>query len=117
MTDDLLQGGNAGKWSYRYGDPRDRFALTLGLRDPYVDMRDPWWLPPRDRCAWSLEIVRERTREIERTRQLFVTIDAAIARGEARREAQALYQAQRRQALTAIIGAARHGPGGRSGRG
>ena len=80
MTDDLLQGGNAGKWSYRYGDPRDRFALTLGLRDPYVDMRDPWWLPPRDRCAWSLEIVRERTREIERTRQLFVTIDAAIAR-------------------------------------
>ena len=57
-----------------------------------------------NRCAWSLEIVRERTREIERTRQLFVTIDAAIARGGARREAQALYQAQRRQALAAIIG-------------
>ena len=32
------------------------------------------------------------------------TIDAAIARGESLREARALYRAQRRQALTAIIG-------------
>ncbi len=56
MTDDLLQGGNAGKWSYRYGDHRDRFALTSGLRGPYVDMRDPWWFPQADRCWISPEI-------------------------------------------------------------
>ena len=100
MTDDLLQGGNAGKWSYRYGDPRDRFALTLGLRDPYVDMRDPWWLPPRDRCAWSPEIVRERAREAERCLQVLATIDAAKVWLAAR----ILCRAQRRQALAAIAG-------------
>jgi len=41
---------------------------------------------------------------MERDRQLFVTIDAAIARGESLRLARGLYRAQRRQALTAIIG-------------
>jgi uncharacterized integral membrane protein len=35
---------------------------------------------------------------------VLATIDAAIARGESLREARALYRAQRRQALTAIIG-------------
>ena len=103
MTKDILEGGNAGKWPYRYGDPRDRFSLTLGS-DPYAHLRDPWYLPPRDRCEWSPEIARKRTREMDRCRQLFVTIDAAIARGESLREARALYRAQRRQALTAIIG-------------
>jgi len=99
MTKDILEGGNAGKWPYRYGDPRDRFSLTLGS-DPYAHLRDPWYLPPRDRCAWSLEIARKRTREMDRCRQVLATIDAA----EARLEARALYRAQRRQALTAIIG-------------
>jgi hypothetical protein len=101
---DLLAGGHAGESPYRY-DPAARLSLTAGYsRDPLHDSRYPWWVPPCNRCAWSLEIVRERTREIERTRQLFVTIDAAIAWGEALRGAQALYRAQRRQALTAIIG-------------
>jgi hypothetical protein len=101
---DPLAGGHAGESPYQY-DPAARLSLTAGYsRDPLHDSRYPWWVPPCNRCAWSLEIVRERTREIERTRQLFVTIDAAIARGEALRGAQALYRAQRRQALTAIIG-------------
>ena len=101
---DPLAGEHAGESPYRY-DPAARLSLTAGYsRDPLHDSRYPWWVPPCNRCAWSLEIVRERTREIERTRQLFVTIDAAIARGEALRGAQALYRAQRRQALTAIIG-------------
>jgi hypothetical protein len=101
---DLLDGGHAGESPYRY-DPAARLSLTAGYsRDPLHDSRYPWWVPPCNRCAWSLEIVRERTREIERTRQLFVTIEAAIARGEALRGAQALYRAQRRQTLTAIIG-------------
>ncbi len=101
---DPLAGGHAGESPYRY-DPAARLSLTAGYsRDPLHDSRYPWWVPPCNRCAWSLEIVRERTREIERTRQLFVTIDAAIARGESLREARALYRAQRRQALTAIIG-------------
>ena len=100
---DLLAGGHAGESPYRY-DPAARLSLTAGYsRDPLHDSRYPWWVPPCNRCAWSLEIVRERTREIERTRQLFVTIDAAIARGESLREARALYRAQRRQALTAIL--------------
>ena len=97
---DPLAGGHAGESPYRY-DPAARLSLTAGYaRDPLYDSRYSWWLPPRDRCAWSPEIARKRTREIERTRQLFVTIDAA----EARLATQALYEAQRRQALTAIIG-------------
>lgn len=61
----ITSGSNAGKWPYRYGDPRDRFSLIPG-QDPYQDMRDPWWLPPATRCKWSLEIIRER--EERRTR-------------------------------------------------
>ena len=99
---DLLDGGHAGESPYRH-DPRDQLQLSYAFQPPDPD-RIARAYPPRDRCAWSLEIVRERTREIERTRQLFVTIDAAIARGESLREARALYRAQRRQALTAIIG-------------
>ncbi len=99
---DLLDGGHAGESPYRR-DPGDQLRLSYAFQPPDPD-RIARAYPPRDRCAWSLEIVRERTREIERTRQLFVTIDAAIARGESLREARALYRAQRRQALTAIIG-------------
>jgi len=40
---------------------------------------------------------------MERDRQVQQMIDAAIARGEALREARALYRAQRRQALAAIL--------------
>ena len=97
-----LAGGHAGEWPHRH-DPRDQLQLSYAFQPPDPD-RIARAYPPRDWCAWSLEIVRERTREIERTRQLFVTIDAAIARGESLREARALYRAQRRQALTAIIG-------------
>ena len=101
---DPLRGGHAGESPYRY-DPAARLSLTAGYaRDPLYDSRYPWWLPPHDRCAWSLEIVRERTREMDRCQQVLATIDAAIARGDALRGAQALYRAQRRQALTAIIG-------------
>ena len=101
---DPLAGGHAGESPYRH-DPAARLSLTAGYsRDPLHDSRYPWWVPPCNRCAWSLEIARKRTREMDRCRQVLATIDAAIARGEALRGARALYQAQRRQALTAIIG-------------
>lgn len=97
---DLLAGGHAGESPYRY-DPAARLSLTAGYaRDPLYDSRYPWWLPPRDRCAWSPEIARKRTREMERDRQVQQMIDAA----ETLRLARGLYRAQRRQALTAIIG-------------
>jgi len=99
LTRDPLQGGHAGEWPYRYGDPGDRFGLTLGP-DPYRHTRDPWWLPPRDRCEWSLEIARDRERTRRRTDALFARTDAA----DRRREAEGRYQTQRRQALTAIAG-------------
>ena len=64
-----LAGGHAGESPYRY-DPAARLSLTMGYsRDPLHDSRYPWWLPPRDRCAWSPEIARKRTRELERDRQ------------------------------------------------
>ena len=67
---DLLAGGHAGESPYRY-DPAARLSLTMGYsRDPLHDSRYPWWLPPRDRCAWSPEIARKRTREMERDRQV-----------------------------------------------
>ena len=95
MTDPLA-GDHAGESPYRY-DSAARLSLTRRYsRDPLHDSRDPWWLPPRDRCAWSPEIARKRTREMERDRQIFATVDAA--------EARALYRAQRRQTLTAILG-------------
>jgi hypothetical protein len=74
-----LAGGHAGESPYRY-DPAARLSLTMGYsRDPLHDSRYPWWLPPRDRCAWSPEIARKRTREMERDRQVQQMIDAAIA--------------------------------------
>ena len=97
---DLLRGGHAGESPYRHA-PAARLSLTMGYaRDPLHDSRYPWWLPPRDRCAWSPEIARKRTRETDRCRQVQQMIDAA----ETLRLARGLYRAQRRQALTAIIG-------------
>ena len=93
-----LAGGHAGEWPHRH-DPRDQLRLSYAFQPPDPD-RIARAYPPRDRCAWSPEIIRERAREAERCRQVLATIDAA----EARLEAQALYEAQRRQALTAIIG-------------
>ena len=95
---DLLGGGHAGEWPHRH-DPRDQLRLSYAFQPPDPD-RIARAYPPRDRCAWSPEIIRERAREAERCRQVLATIDAA----EARLEARALYRAQRRQALTAIIG-------------
>ena len=97
-----LAGGHAGEWPHHH-DPRDQLRLSYAFQPPDPD-RIARAYPPRDRCAWSPEIVRERAQEAERCRQVLATIDAAIARGEALRGARALYQAQRRQALTAIIG-------------
>ena len=71
---DLLDGGHAGESPYRH-DPDARLSLTLGYgSDPFRDSRHPWRLPPRDRCAWSPEIIRERAREAERCRQVLATI-------------------------------------------
>jgi len=98
MTKDILEGGNAGKWPYRYGDPRDRFSLTLGS-DPYAHLRDPWYLPPRDRCEWSPEIARDRERTRRRTEVIFARNDVS----DRRREAEARCREQRRQALAAIL--------------
>ena len=97
---DLLGGGHAGESPYRH-DPGARLSLTLGYgSDPFRDSRYPWRLPPRDRCAWSPEIIRERAREAEQCRQVLATIDTAKARLAAR----VLYRAQRRQTLAAIAG-------------
>ena len=100
MTDDLLEGGNWWKTSDSPGsrscfDPIGKFSY---FEWRYV--RYPWGLPPRDRCAWSLEIVRERAREAERCLQVLATIDAAKVWLAAR----ILCRAQRRQALAAIAG-------------
>ena len=92
-----LAGGHAGEWPHRH-DPRDQLRLSYAFQPPDPD-RIARAYPPRDRCAWSLEIVRERAREAERGRQVLATIDAA----EARLAARVLYRAQRRQALTAIL--------------
>ena len=94
---DLLAGGHAGESPYRY-DPRDQLRLSYAFQPPDPD-RIARAYPPRDRCAWSLEIIRERAREAERCRQVLATIDAAKARLAAR----VLYRAQRRQALAAIL--------------
>ncbi len=74
---DPLAGGHAGESPYRH-DPGARLSLTMGYaRNPLYDSRYPWWLPPRDRCDWSPEIARKRTREMERDRQVHQMIDAA----------------------------------------
>ena len=89
-----------GMGSFRYA-PGMRCASTAGCPpDPLCDLGYTWWQPRSDRCAWSPEIARKRTREMERDRQIFATVDAAIAQEDAR----ALYRAQRRQTLTAILG-------------
>ena len=96
---DLLRGGHAGESPYRY-DPAARLSLTMGYaRDPLYDSRYPWWLPPCNRCAWSLEIVRERTRVMEIDNQIFAAVEVA----RARQLAEARYSEQRRQALAAIL--------------
>ena len=94
-----LAGGHAGESPYRY-DPAARLSLTMGYsRDPLHNSRYPWWLPPRDRCAWSLEIVRRRARVMEIDNQIFAAVEAA----RARQLAEARYSEQRRQALAAIL--------------
>ena len=89
-----------GMGSFRYA-PGMRCASTAGcLPDPLCDLGYTWWQPRSDRCAWSPEIARKRTREMERDRQVLATIDAA----ETLRLARGLYRAQRRQTLVAIVG-------------
>ena len=95
-----LAGGHAGESPYRH-DPAARLSLTAGYaRDPLHDSRYPWWLPPRDRCAWSPEIVCRHARLMEIDNQIFAAVEAA----RARQLAEARYSEQRRQALAAIIG-------------
>ena len=93
-----LAGGHAGEWPHRH-DPRDQLQLSYAFQPPDPD-RIARAYPPRDRCAWSLEIVRERAREAERCLQVLATIDAAKVWLAAR----ILCRAQRRQALAAIAG-------------
>ena len=96
---DPLAGGHAGESPYRY-DPAARLSLTAGYaRDPLHDSRYPWWVPPRDRCAWSPEIARKRTRVMEIDNQIFAAVEVA----RARQLAEARYSEQRRQALAAIL--------------
>lgn len=52
-----------------------------------------------NRCAWSLEIARERARVMEIDNQIFAAVEAA----RARQLAEARYSEQRRQALAAIL--------------
>jgi len=95
---DPLAGGHAGESPYRY-DPRDQLQLSYAFQPPDPD-RIARAYPPRDWCAWSLEIVRRRARVMEIDNQIFAAVEAA----RARQLAEARYSEQRRQALTAIIG-------------
>ena len=96
---DPLAGEHAGESPYRY-DPAARLSLTAGYsRDPLHDSRYPWWVPPCNRCAWSLEIVRRHARVMEIDNQIFAAVEAA----RARQLAEARYSEQRRQALAAIL--------------
>lgn len=92
-----LAGGHAGERPHRH-DPRDQLRLSYAFQPP-----DPGRIarayPPRDRCAWSLEIVRRHAREMEIDNQIFAAVEAA----RARQLAEARYSEQRRQALTAIL--------------
>ena len=92
-----LAGGHAGEWPYRH-DPRDQLQLSYAFQPPDPD-RIARAYPPRDRCAWSLEIVRRHAREMEIDNQIFAAVEAA----RARQLAEARYSEQRRQALTAIL--------------
>lgn len=58
-----LAGGHAGEWPYRH-DPRDQLQLSYAFQPPDPD-RIARAYPPRDRCAWSLEIVRRHARVME----------------------------------------------------
>ena len=60
---DLLGGGHAGESPYRH-DPRDQLQLSYAFQPPDPD-RIARAYPPRDRCAWSLEIVRRHARVME----------------------------------------------------
>jgi hypothetical protein len=94
---DLLDGGHAGESPYRH-DPRDQLQLSYAFQPPDPD-RIARAYPPRDRCAWSLEIVRRRARVMEIDNQIFAAVEAA----RARQLAEARYSEQRRQALAAIL--------------
>ena len=95
---DLLDGGHAGESPYRR-DPGDQLRLSYAFQPPDPD-RIARAYPPRDWCAWSLEIVRRRARVMEIDNQIFAAVEAA----RARQLAEARYSEQRRQALAAIIG-------------
>jgi len=95
---DLLDGGHAGESPYRR-DPGDQLRLSYAFQPPDPD-RIARAYPPRDWCAWSPEIARERARVMEIDNQIFAAVEAA----RARQLAEARYSEQRRQALTAIIG-------------
>ena len=92
-----LAGGHAGEWPHRH-DPRDQLQLSYAFQPPDPD-RIARAYPPRDRCAWSLEIVRRHARVMEIDNQIFAAVEAA----RARQLAEARYSEQRRQALTAIL--------------
>ena len=94
---DLLDGGHAGESPYRR-DPGDQLRLSYAFQPPDPD-RIARAYPPRDRCAWSLEIVRRHARVMEIDNQIFAAVEAA----RARQLAEARYSEQRRQALTAIL--------------
>jgi len=94
---DLLDGGHAGESPYRH-DPRDQLQLSYAFQPPDPD-RIARAYPPRDWCAWSLEIVRRHARVMEIDNQIFAAVEAA----RARQLAEARYSEQRRQALTAIL--------------
>ncbi len=95
---DLLDGGHAGESPYRR-DPGDQLRLSYAFQPPDPD-RIARAYPPRDRCAWSPEIARERARVMEIDNQIFAAVEVA----RARQLAEARYSEQRRQALAAIIG-------------
>ena len=95
---DLLDGGHAGESPYRR-DPGDQLRLSYAFQPPDPD-RIARAYPPRDRCAWSPEIVRRHARVMEIDNQIFAAVEAA----RARQLAEARYSEQRRQALAAIIG-------------
>ena len=94
---DLLAGGHAGESPYRY-DPAARLQLSYAFQPPDPD-RIARAYPPRDWCAWSLEIVRRHARVMEIDNQIFAAVEAA----RARQLAEARYSEQRRQALAAIL--------------
>ena len=58
-----LAGGHAGEWPHRH-DPRDQLQLSYAFQPPDPD-RIARAYPPRDWCAWSLEIVRRHARVME----------------------------------------------------